>query len=131
MTLNPQEMAKARRALDMQQAIQKCAESLAQHHIAAANDYEKGSTEHTFHTNSADSIVECCKACMKSDAVADLFKSDTHDGDELEPTKVSAVIPDHVPTPAGGRKVLRTGMHEVRQPTHANTPFEKFTVIEE
>jgi|HubBroStandDraft_3_1064219.scaffolds.fasta_scaffold576415_2 hypothetical protein len=143
--MNPQEMAKARRALDIQQTAKKFLTSQAEHHTAMAKahntsaaDFDEDSSEHIFHKAAAQShlaageaAAECCQCC-KADTFTDLFKSDLSDGDELIPTKVSAIIPDAQPTP-GGRLVYRTGMHEVKQPTHGNTPFnfEKLTAIEE
>lgn len=81
-------------------------------------------------TNGAQDCIEFAKTCDKAD-FGDLGKSEL---DRLEPTQVSAVIPDAQPTPTGNlRAVYRVGQNPIpaANRTGAGFDFSKLTSIEE
>jgi hypothetical protein len=147
MSLNPEEMRKAKRAHDAKQLAKKFLTSQATFHATAAKahdtsagDFEKDSSEHIHHsamaaahTQAGEDCVECCNECMKADSIFDLFKADTVE-DAIIPTQVSGVIPDAQLSPSGNlRAVYRVGMNPIpaANRTDARFDFSKLTSIEE
>jgi hypothetical protein len=144
--MDTNEMAKARRALDMRQLAKKFFGGhiahharMAKAHAESANDFEEGSSEHTFHSTAAKShllageeATECCQECLKTDFAVDLRKAEMEDG--MIPTQVSAVAPT---VPAGLRMVLRAGQQDYSRQAQPGTPTEfsnlvtKLTSVEE
>jgi hypothetical protein len=112
---------------------------MAAAHQTSADDFEKGSSEHTFHSAAAKSHLTageesaaCCQECMKAD-FGELSKAEGFDWDALIPTRISAIAPE---APANVRAIPRAGAPNVPRPnvgtpTDAASLVQKITQVEE